>query len=67
MNERTIEVVMLDWQKLKQTTEDIVLVMTACRKNNQIIEMINFLIDKYEEKNLITQEEILSKIVEMED
>ncbi len=33
---------MLDWQKLKQTTEDIVLVMTACRKNNQIIEMINF-------------------------
>ena len=52
-------------QKLKMNTEDIVLVMTACQEEQQIIQMINFLIDKYEEKQEVTQQEILNKILEM--
>lgn len=50
---------------LKMDTEDIVLIMTACQEENQIIQMINFLIDKYEENNQVTMQEALNKIVEM--
>ncbi len=52
-------------QKLKMNTDDIVLVMTACQETEQIIEMINFLLDKMDEKNQVTQQEILEKIVQM--
>ncbi|MBR6034294.1 MAG: hypothetical protein IKP28_06190 [Clostridia bacterium] len=52
-------------QKLKVNTENIVLIMTACQEEKDITEMINFLIDKYEQKNQVSQQEILNKIVEI--
>ena len=52
-------------QKLKMNTDDIVLVMMACQEEKMAISMINFLIDKYEKDNKITQQEVLNQIVKM--
>ena len=52
-------------QQLKVNTEDIVITMTCCQEKEQIIQMINYLLDCYENKETITQQTILNKIVEM--
>ena len=51
--------------QLKMNTEDIVITMTCCQEEEQIIQMIKYLLDLMENKEQITQQKILNKIVEM--
>lgn len=51
--------------KIKQRTLEVV--MLACQREKQTIEMLDYIVETYEKKQQVTEQDLLNKIVEMED
>ncbi len=51
--------------QLNMNTEDIVMTMSCCQEESQIIQMINHILDLMDNNEEITMQKVLNKIVEM--
>lgn len=52
-------------KQLNQNTEDIVMTLMCCQGEEQATQMIQYLLELHDNKQQITQQTILKKVVEM--